>query len=528
MNVNYKKEIKVFQIIVLVLLMIWYGLFFVQKVDLTTADLGRHLKNGELVLQGNFEVLKTNFYSYTEPNFQTVNHHWGSGVIFYFIWKLFGFTGLSFFYFIVSLIIFYLFFRIAQKESNFKITLLVSLLLIPLIADRREIRPEIFSYLFIALFFWILWHWRQGRLNDKWLFILPLLEVFWVNTHIYFVFGPALVGLFWIERLINKFKIQFLDHDPMFSKKFDLVLVLTGLATLLNPFGLKGLLYLFNIFKNYGYRIVENQSVWFLKNWGLKNPNLTLFEISFIVLVLSFIILLIKNRSKFSFRYFCLAVVFSAMAWLAIRNFVIFGFFALPIITYNIRNIGRNWTILNSLGVQFLTVVLGLVIFLISFFVYYEKLPLQKVRFGFGLMPGNNQSAQFFKDQNIQGPIFNNYDIGGFLIFHLFPKERVFVDNRPEAYPASFFKEEYVPMQEDEEVWKKLESFYKFNIIFFYRHDFTPWAQPFLIKRLDDPTWVPVFVDNFTIIFLKNISENQEIIKKYKIPKEYFRIISPK
>jgi hypothetical protein len=521
------KQKKVFQIIILILLIAWYGLFFVHKVDLTTADLGRHIKNGQLILQGDFGILKTNFYSYTEPNFPVVNHHWGSGVIFYLIWKLFGFTGLSFFYFAISLIIFYLFFRITQKESNFKIALLVSLLLIPLMAARREIRPEIFSYLFIALFFWILWHWRKGRLNSKWLFALPLLEVFWVNTHIYFIFGPALVGLFWLEK-VGVQLLNFRSWTPK-NKMLGLVLVLTSLVTLLNPFGIKGLLYPFDIFKNYGYRIVENQSVWFLENWGMNNPNLALFEVSFTVLALSFIVLLIKNRRKFSFIYFCLAVVFGAMAWLAIRNFTIFAFFALPIIAYNIRKTirsrktVRSWTP-NSLGVQLLTVVLALAIFLISFFIHYQKLPLQKTIFGFGLMPGNNQSAQFFKDQNIQGPIFNNYDIGSYLIYHLYPQEKVFTDNRPEAYSVAHFQEIYIPAQTDNAVWQEQNNLYNFNVIFFSHRDFTPWGQQFLIERVIDNDWVPVFVDPYVIIFLKRNEMNQPIIEKYEIPHSYFGV----
>jgi MFS family permease len=523
---------KIFQVFVLVLLLAWYGLFFMQKTDLTTADLGRHIKNGELVLEGDFGILKTNFYSYTEPGFPVVNHHWGGGVVFYLIWKLFGFTGLSLFYLIISLIIFYLFFRIAQKEAGFKIALLLSLFLIPLMTARREIRPEIFSYFFIALFFWILWHWRKKKMSDKWLFVLPGLEAIWVNTHIYFVFGPALVGLFWIERLSRELlyrrraRTQKQSSVPFSNriKKISLVLILTSLFTLLNPFGIKGLLYPFNIFRNYGYRIVENQSVWFLDRLGIiNNPNLSYFKIAFVVLVLSFILLLIKNRSRFSIIYFCLALVFSLMAWLAIRNFTIFAFFALPIIAYNIRKTVRSWTP-KLLGVQLLIIVLALAIFLISFFVHYQKLPLQKIRFGFGLMPGNNQSAQFFREQNIQGPIFNNYDIGSYLIYHLYPQEKVFTDNRPEAYSVAHFQDIYIPAQQDNSVWQKLNQEYNFNVIFFSHRDYTPWGQQFLIERVADDEWIPVFVDPYAIIFLKRNQLNNPIIEKYQIPQEYFGV----
>ena len=511
------KKRNTFQIIILILLLAWYGFFLLHKVDLTTADLGRHIKNGEMVLKGDFGILGSNFYSYTEPNFPVVNHHWGSGVIFYLIWKIFGFKGLSFFYLLISLIIFYLFFRLAEKESNFNIPLIVSLLVIPLIAQRTEIRPEIFSYLFIALFIWILWHWQKGKLDNKWLFVLPVLELIWVNTHIYFVFGFGLVGLFWLNRTL---KIYFTKNKIM-GMPFK-ILGLTVLATLINPFTWKGLIYPFNIFRNYGYRIVENQSVWFLERLGIiNNPNLALFKIVFIILVLSFVLVLIRNRKSFSFIYFCLAVFFSALGWFAIRNFTIFGFFALLIISFNFNKVLKIK--MKSLNAKLAFAFVSLAILLISFTIYSQKLPLNKYIFGLGIISGNNQSIEFFKDKNIQGPIFNNYDIGGYLIFHLYPQEKVFTDNRPEAYSISFFEDIYIPAQQNDSVWQEQMEKYDFNSIFFMHRDYTPWGQKFLIERVKDLNWVPVYYDSFAIIFLKRNDLNKEIIKDYEIPQSYFR-----
>ena len=506
-----------FKIIFLILLLAWYGFFLLHKINLTTADLGRHIKNGEMALKGDFGILGSNFYSYTEPDFPVVNHHWGSGATFYLIWKLFGFNGLSLFYLLISLIIFYLFFRLTEKESNFNIAFLVSLLVIPLIAQRTEIRPEIFSYLFMALFFWILWHWQKGKLDDKWLFALPVLEILWVNTHIYFVFGFGLVGLFWLKSVL---KIYF-TKKKIKRMPFK-ILGLTVLATLINPFTWKGLIYPFNIFRNYGYRIVENQSIWFLERLGIiNNPNLALFKIVFIILVLSFVLVLIRNRKSFSFIYFSLAILFSAMGWLAIRNFTIFGFFALLIISFNIKKaLGIK---MKSLNAKLAFIFVCLAILLISFTVYSQELPLNKYMFGLGLIEENNRSAEFFKQKNIQGPVFNNYDIGGYLIFHLYPQEKVFTDNRPEAYSVSFFEDIYISAQQNDSVWQEQMEKHNFNSIFFMHRDYTPWAQKFLIERVKDPDWAPVYYDSFTIIFLKRNDLNQSIIKDYEIPQSYFK-----
>ena len=131
--------------------------------------------------------------------------------------------------------------------------------------------------------------------------------------------------------------------------------------------------------------------------------------------------------------------------------------------------------------------------------------------------------AEFFKTQNVTGPIFSNYDIGGYLIFNLYP-EKVFVDNRPEAYPARFFQDEYIPMQEDEKIWNEELQKWNFNVIYFQRNDLTPWAQQFLITRVRDPLWAPVYVDNYTIIFLRRNEKNSAIIKNYELPQSMFSV----
>lgn len=508
---------KIFQVLILILLISWYGFFLFHKVDLTTADLGRHIKNGELVLSGESNILKTNFYSYAEPNFPFINHHWGGGVIFYFIWKISGFAGLSLLYLFLSLLTFCIFFRIAWRESNFYTPFFLSLFLIPLIAQRTEIRPEIFSYFLISLFFWILWKWRKKEISWKWLLILPCLQVFWVNIHIYFIFGPALIGLFLVERLIKKKKV---------FNKFGAILVLSGIVCLINPFFIKGFLSPFNIFQNYGYRIVENQSVFFLQRLGIiNNPNLILYEIVFAILCLTFVLIFFLRRKKISFIYFCLAVVWSVLGWWAIRNFTLFGLFVLPILSYNFYNsLGRRIK-LRSFNSKIFFAFISLVLLLILFANYDQKLPLNKNLIGLGLVKENNYSAQFFKENNIKGPIFNNYDIGGYLIYHLHPQEKVFTDNRPEAYSVDFFEKIYIPAQQNNSIWQKQMDKYNFNSIFFSHRDYTPWGQSFLIERVNDPQWAVVFVDSFSIIFLKRNSLNQELIKKYEIPKENFIIV---
>lgn len=518
--------VKKLQTILIIFFLALYAILVTQKIDLVTADLGRHLKNGEMILSGRFSSLSTNFYSYTFPQYSFVNHHWGSGVLFFLIQKIIGFVGLSFFFTLISLTTFYIFFLIAWKSSTFNIALLTSVIVMPILVSRTEIRPEVLSYLFSGVFLWIL-------LKKKRLWLLPILEFFWVNLHIYFFLGLFLIGVFCLEELFT-FLIKKNKKSLIEIKNLFVIGGLSVIATIINPAFIKGALYPLQIFKGYGYRLFENQSVLFLDKI-VSYPQNLYFKIAFGVLIISWIYVFF-NKKKVSIINLIFSIFFSYLGWTAVRNFSLFGIFFIPIVSENFKGAfcnegeedevypeglprGENKKIWQLFMTAFLTTVLVLGIFLLNP-IYWQG----KISFGMGLKEGNGNAANFFKKNNLTGPIFNNYDNGGYLIYFLFPKEKVFVDNRPEAYPQDFFDKTYIPMQENNDKWQEIEKKYNFNVIFFHRNDLTPWGQTFLINRIKDSSWAPVYVDESQIIFLKRNIENGEVIKKFELPKEMFLV----
>jgi hypothetical protein len=522
-----KKYIKYLKIAGFAFLLIWLGIFVTEKINLTTADLGRHIKNGEILLAGGPEnnarqlLLTTNYYSYTYSDFPFVNHHWGSGVIFFLVWKVASFWGLSLFYLLTSLATFSVFFYMARKEIGFKISFVLALLLIPLIAERTEVRPEVFTYLFSGIFFLLLWEFIKNRISFwRVLMTLVILEIIWVNLHIGFVFGIFIIGAFLLQEVVKYFKTK----DAFLAKNIFIILIATSLSALLNPHFIKGVVYPFEIFNNFGYRLAENQSVWFLQRFGMENPNFFLIKIIVLIMIVVFIVSFVKNRQNFSWAAFVVGLTFCFLGLTAMRNFTMFGLFMLPVLAINLKNIGFNK---NNSRVKIDNEILGIIILFILFFslaLNCKQLSNNFQNFGFGLQNNVSASAEFFRAEEIKGPILNNYDIGGYLTFHLLPQEKVFVDNRPEAYPASFFQEEYIPLQEDDSIWQEQDEKNNFNAIFFYRHDLTNWGQEFLVSRVGDDNWEVVFVDDYSIIFLKNNDQNRGLIKKYKISKDRFKI----
>lgn len=505
-------------VVIYVLLSLWFSLFLLKKIDLTTADLGRHIKNGEIILSsvfqnsGDKDIFNKNFYSYTNPDFPFINHHWGSGVIFYLLFLAGGFLALHFFYILLYVLTFGIFFHIAKKEAGILPAVALSMLLVPLMASRAEIRPEVFSYFFSGIFFYICFYAKKGEIKQNWLYLLIPLSFIWANLHIAFFFGFIIMG-------------TFILRSKTWGGKLAISFVLSVFVVLLNPNGLAGALEPLNIFREYGYLVVENQSIGFLEKLNhTAGLNFLLFKFSFLIIVLSFFFVFARQRKKLSLSNLFLAVITGFMAYLGIRNFPFFGFFSLPILAGNMEILKDEFSQKSAALAKKVILTSATIIIAIGFLQGIYHFYSKKNIMGIGLLNGANDSAEFLKKNNVKGPIFNNYDIGGYLIYHLYPEEKIFVDNRPEAYPVSFFKDIYVPSQENNAKWEGLDKQYNFNAIFFSWRDYTPWGQNFLIQKINDEGWAPVFADSFNIIFVKRTEKNKSLIEKYELPKEMFNV----
>jgi len=467
---------------------------FFHPIISITQDLGRHFLLGDIILK-TLNVPKTNLFSYTYPDFPFINLHWLSEVILFVVFKFIGFNGLLIFSTIIVAISFGLLFFKLFKKTDFLALSTGSILYLLILFERTDIRPEIFSFLFLSVFLVILYKYREKY--TKWIFLLPLIEILWVNMHIYFIVGSGLLFFFLLENII-------LERKKLFSKKtktLGVVFLLSLIASLINPNGITGAAYPLFFQQNYGYTIEENQNIFFL--WQLfQKQTIIFFALSSFLLLSSFLILLKKTRLV----DFFLSVFFTYLAASAIRNFPLFVFGTISAFVYNysfiLNKLSNN---IRKLSYILLPIVLIFLIFNVSV----------KMGFGFGVDPGATAGADFFLKNNLQNPLFNNFDIGSYLDYRFYPKVRVFIDSRPGEYPADFFKNTYIPMQFDENVFSSVDKRYSFNSIFFSYLDQTPWANSFLYKIIRNPKWKIVYIDNYSIILIKDNMQNKRLIAKY-------------
>ena len=87
-------------------------------------------------------------------------------------------------------------------------------------------RPQLFA---IALFAASVWALATREEHPGRVWLVPLFTLFWANLHGSFVLGPLLIGLVWIEALLDRKRSE--------ARRLMLVGIATVLATFLTPFG---------------------------------------------------------------------------------------------------------------------------------------------------------------------------------------------------------------------------------------------------------------------------------------------------
>lgn len=503
----------------LLLCVVLYGLFFLQKTNLMASDLGRHIANGKVILAEK-KVFSINLYSLTEAERFTPNHHWLFGVIAAMGEQMGGFSALTlitaFFYTAsVGLMVY----SSARKHQNLWV-LAASVLVLPSITARSEVRPEAFSLFFAGALFLLMERWIHSKFPSLYMaFFAFFITALWVNIHIFFILSIAILGSFLLQLVATK---QF-KKLPAYAS----VCAAAGLGMLVNPLGLTGALYPFHIFTEYEYPVAENQTLFFLLD---RFPNLHYYYTAGVIIILGLVLVTCVAR----YRKMCvnnLALItltfFFGLATLKLIRFENFAaLFCIPLFALVFEKISmdfkKQWraltekdmfVMLSSLvGLGVAMAVLGSGLFI----------PFSN-GFGLGLYQGSSQAGEFLRMLNVHGPLFNNFDAGSYLIYYLYPQHKVFVDNRAEAYSAEHLQL-YKKAQGDEATWQRLDAQYRFGMIVFYRQENTEWGQKFMIDRIKDTTWAPIFVDDFALIFVRDIPEHAEIIEKYKLPANIFQL----
>ncbi|MBP6882293.1 MAG: hypothetical protein KBC15_01930 [Candidatus Levybacteria bacterium] len=470
-------------------------ILFFHPIQAFNQDLGRHILIGNIIVSTK-SIPDTNLLSYTYPTFPFINHHYFAEIV-YSVANNLGGPTLLFLITLASILTTFLLLVLHHKTNTLSL-LVATLFFLGILGDRIEIRPEIFSYLFLSIFITILFK-NRGK-PTKLLYLLPLVQIIWANTHIYFPLGLATIGLFFLDSLFSHRK-NLLDKKLL---GIAFITALCALVMMINPHGIKGALYPFSIMNSYGYSIEENQTPFLLMSLGMQKASLPyLFILQTIILLGLFI-----QRKKARLIDYLLLIFFTYLSFSAVRNIPLFGIALLPTSLYLFNQFFNRDVFTKKMSNVFAICLIVALLFQMYSFIH-------KNSFGLEVPETSKKAADFFISQHIKGPIFNNFDIGSYLAYRFYPNEKVFIDGRPEAYPADFIQKTYIPMQQDPSLFQKISDRYRFNAIFFTHTDQTPWGRAFVASIMQDKNFIPIYLDQDNLVLIKDVPSNKEIIKRY-------------
>ena len=309
------------------LLLIIPILFFVMENFTIDNDFWFTIAEGKYVLQNGFpHTVPFTIYN----NLDFIYQSWGTGVIFYLINKYFGLYGMLFFVIIILTIITYFYHKLCMLVSNnnkILSTIVTIVTMILLATTFITTRPQIFTYLNLVLVLYIMELYTKTN-NKKYLLYLPLISLIQINMHGMFFF---MLFIFMLPYIVNALKFNFKDDS---QKRYDLkpiilIMIIMFLTGLINPYGIKNILY---VFTSYGQDIL-NKTIEEL--YPLSNSSPTEKVIIFMIFL---VYILYFKYKKVPIRYYLLLFGTTYLAFDCYRSVALFVIASLFPLSYLYKN----------------------------------------------------------------------------------------------------------------------------------------------------------------------------------------------
>jgi tetratricopeptide (TPR) repeat protein len=268
---------------------LFLGLVFLLGVfPLNDTDFWWHLKTGDLI-RATGQVPRADAYTFGAEGRPWIDLHWGFQVLVSWLYGWGGSIAVNLGKCVITTIALGIFLLARPRTWPLWVVVLAWLPALLLLSGRMYVRPEMLTLAGIMTTFAILMRWR----DHPWLaWILPVMQLGWVNVHGLFVFGLILVGLALVDTALDAG--MWMPARRGWWRIVIPAVLLQGLACVVNPYGLAGALYplqLFGTMNNPVFGdIAELQSIpGFIKEAGWRNPALGLHFTVLGLGVLSFV-----------------------------------------------------------------------------------------------------------------------------------------------------------------------------------------------------------------------------------------------
>lgn len=459
-------------------------------------DLWWHLKAGQYIIRTG-TVPTRDFMTFTFRGHAWTDHEWLSEVIMYGLFRLGGLWALIVFFALVITATFGLVYA-AMRQKGIYPMLAAFVTAVAFMCSSGSWGPRIqmLSLFFLALYSLILNRYVQ-RPSRRLLIALPAVMLLWANIHGGFVLGLVLVAAFLVGEWLNG-RTGRRNLDGTQLRDLGVALVASFVITIANPHTYRLLLYPLTFILPNAYTNIIQESA--SPNFHL--PVMMIFEALLLVLVAS----LAVARPRINWTNLLVLVGFTHLALSQVRNVPVWAVVVSPLVAMYLSQAGlalrpglmtltsrqsaltRRKAIINTV-----LVVLILVTYVSVGARYVNAQALARTeRTGFPV-----GAVRYMSDHRLPSRVFVSYSWGGYLLWHLFPRYRDYMDSRADTLFNNRILRDYVTMYGAGPGWRSTLQRYRIQDVLIERG--APLAQILAL----DPRWRLAYRDQESVLYIR-------------------------
>ena len=451
-------------------------------------------------------------YSYSVPGHLWLNHEWLSELLMGAVYQAFGIIGLKLMKFgCCAAVILSLASGIAETDSPMTIQFAILLATSIAIAPQMQFRPQLFTFVLMSALLAILARYTYRGRAPVWLAI-PVLAL-WANLHGGFIAGLGVLGTFSTIVLLQDL---FEGRGSRRGLKLLAILIASTLATLATPYGIGTWQTVAHAMTNPRTREVIDD--WqpllraFIAMWQRNHAG----AIPLIVALAMFVSLAARlaiNPRRDDLPIVAIAAMMIVAAVIAMRNLPLAVIAcAIPLAHHSSWAVREGPLRKHS---RFNQIVVGTVAVML---LIESGLLSPTLRAG---SPKPVGAISFMLAHRMSGNIMTDFAWGEYVIWHLAPPTKVFIDGRYDTvYPPEVI-DDYLTFQFGETGAKE--------VLRKYPHDFillSPKNEAVLAVVEAAPEWKRIYRDGSCILFARADSAAAKIatvdVPTQRTPADYF------
>ena len=426
------------------------------------ASIGWHIRNGEQMLRTH-SITRVDPFSVTMGGQTWYAWEWLYDLKIAIVHHWLGLNGVVFFTAAIVALTFALTLRLClQRGADLPVTALLLALSLGVSMIHLFARPHVLSWLFTVIWFQVLDSSESANhpASQRRLWFLPALMLLWVNVHGGFVLGFALLGLYLLSAALRHYRCSNEEERRRLAQRLRTlgsVTVVSLAASFINPYGYKLHLHV--------YRYLTSR--WLMNHIDeFLSPNFHgVAQQCFVVILLITIVALALARGKPSLSRVLVLLLATYSGLYAARSLpvssLLITLIVAPLWTQALSEARENSNLSSRLRAlvsrwQAFTARMGKVelgfrghiwpvaaIFLgLLVCAHQGRLgATQWMNAHFDPRHLPVQATDVIVQRGLREPIFAPDSWGGYLIYRLYPQNKVFVDDRHDFYGVDFLRD---------------------------------------------------------------------------------------